>query len=906
MNSNSFIRNTAVAIAKANQLKDIENSIFVFPNRRAGLFFQRELSLALHNTPFFLPEVYDINHFAESLSSYRKADEIELLLYLHKAYRDTYNDVSQASLPLRSFVELGLKMLHDFDEIDKYLVDAHTLFLNVYQLNELTATVELTPEQQEAINRFCNIVNRNSKQEDESLDFHRKYASLWNHITLIYDRFNAILDEQKAAYEGKIYRDVCNNISDAVLPQKPIYFIGFNILTTSEEMLIHRFEQLNHATLIFDYNKLKRTTAKFDYHHDISDFDFNIPTSIHDYPSMTAGEQAENLNNILKNLITENSVQTIEQNTAIVLADESLLMPTLHSIPSDIKHLNITMGYPLSDTPIATFIASLIQFQVNIQTNRTGKQTIYHHYLMELLLHPYSHIICQQNNCVNSLISRIRKENILHIPLSELTECHPTLFLYAEDVFAYISPILDILDEHFLAQDNKNLDLEFIRQYRNRLTKLKNILIRTNTIVDRSELTILIRRITRNLKVQFRGEPLRGLQIMGLLECRLLDFDNIIFVGFNDQFVPGNGITDNTLIPYSLRKAYKLPSHEITNLIYSYNFYRMLHRCKSLHLIYNLSTSDNSKNEVSRFYHQLHYLKEQNIEHHTKAATLPHCCTPSTYFPEIEPIKEFSLSASSLKHFITCPLHFYYSKLLNIHEPEQIDETMQDSTFGSLLHKIMELYYKNTKKTSFDNICLEAYRDVCHHSYEAHGYDIIAFESAKTIARNIIRYDETQRAPFTVSDTEHHFKTQYKNLTLNGVIDRIDNDNSGTGSTWVIDYKTSGVNETPDINRMFNSEKAKNIDLETLQILFYCYALKKDYHHLNAQLYKAYSISKNSGFSPAINYSEIAPTFEPLLEKALDRLIECLDNPSLFKQHAANTENCKYCPFGNLCAKRNV
>lgn len=906
MNSNSFIRDTALAIAKSRPVKEIEESIFVFPNRRAGLFFQRELSLALHNTPFFVPEIYDINHFAESLSSYRKAEEIELLLYLHKAYRETYNDESKASLPLRSFVELGMKLLHDFDEIDKYLVDAHSLFLNIYQLSELTATIELTTEQQEAISRFCNIVNRNTNTEDDSLDFHRKYASLWNHITPIYDRFNTLLDENKAAYEGKIYREVCEQLPDERLPQKPIYFIGFNILTASEEALIHRFEQLGQATLVFDYNKLQRTAARFDYHHPIEDFRFEIPKEIHNYPSMTSGEQAENLQEVLDSLIKSSSAKAVEQNTAIVLADESMLVPALHSIPEEIEHLNVTMGYPLSDTQIATFVAAMIQYQCNIQTDRTGVQTIYHRHLMELLLHPYSRLICPKDE-LNRLIKTIRENNILHIPLSDLTSCNDALFSYSENIFAPISSLFDILDEHFMTQDSKSLDLEFIRQYRDRLTQLKTILERTKTAVDRSELTILIRRITRNLKVQFKGEPLKGLQIMGLLECRLLDFDNIIFVGFNDQFVPGSDLNDNTLIPYSLRKPYGLPSHEITNLIYAYNFYRMLHRCKTLHLIYNLATGDNSKNEVSRFHHQLRYLYDKAITSHSHETKLNATASPSTvYFPEIAPLAEFSLSASSLKHFITCPLRFYYGHLLKIKEPDQIDETMQDGTFGSLLHRIMELHYNDTKNTKLDDICLQAYRDVCHHSYDAHGYDIIAFESAKTMARHIIRYDETQRAPFTVEANESRFSTQYKCLTLTGIIDRIDNDKSPTGSTWVIDYKTSGSNEDYDITRMFDSSEAKTIDHETMQILFYCYALKDKYRHLNAQLYKVYSIAKDNALKPAINYSEVASEFEPLLEQTLDRLIESLHNPLLFRQHAANPDNCKYCPFGNLCTKRKV
>jgi len=909
MKKDSFIRQAALAIAENHPIKEIEDSLFVFPNRRAGLFFQRELSRAYKDTPIFLPEVYDINHFAESLSTLRKGDEIELLLYLHKAYRDTYNDACQASLPLRSFIELGMKLLHDFDEADKYLVDIHALFLNIYQLAELTASMELTEAQREAISRFCNIVNRqsdNTEDEDNVLDFHKRYASLWNHIAPIYDRFNALLDQNKVGYEGKIYREVCEVMSEDKLPHKPIYFIGFNILTASEEALIHRFEQIGNATLIFDYNALPRTTARFDYHHSIKDFKFEIPKeNIHDYPSMTSGEQAENLHDILQTLIKSSNARDVEHNTAIVLADESLLIPALHAIPADIRHLNVTMGYPLSDTPIATLVAALIQYQVNIQQDSDGTLSIYHRNLMELLLHPYFRLLCPPEK-VNELITTIRKNDTIRIKIDDLKNHHPAIFTYAQDIFAYLATILDILDNHFSEQEDDSLDLEFIRQYRKRLTLLDTILKRTNTTVERSELTILIRRITRNLKVQFQGEPLHGLQVMGLLECRLLDFDNIIFVGFNDQFVPGSDINDNTLIPYSLRKAYGLPSHEITNLIYAYNFYRMLHRCNSLHLVYNLATGENSKNEVSRFHHQLRYLYDRTIETHLRPATLAAPSAPSLYFPDTEPVETLKLSASGLKTFITCPLRFYYRYLVGITEPDQIDETMQDKTFGSLLHSIMEIHYNNPTET-LDNIALRAYQKVCHRSFEGKGYDIIAFESAKTMARNIIDYDKSKREPFTVAKTEHYFSLPYGMLQLNGVIDRIDNDNTPSGSTWVIDYKTSRPYEEPNFEMMFDPAETSDTDLEYMQLLFYCYVLArlpKAPSNLKAQLYKVYAISKEKALKSAIDYAAVAPTFEPLLEETLNRLTESLQNPQLFKQPAANTDNCKYCPFSDLCGRK--
>lgn len=906
MKNDSFINEVAQEIL--NQNIDLRDCNFIFPNRRAGLFFKKALAvLSAKDKPIFLPNVDDINHFVEGFSDLHRADEVLLLLWLLNCYNRIFPDKQQN---IHQFSEFGLKLIHDFDEIDKYLVDAEKLFANIDDLGNLTVDIDFTPEQRKALEDLFHIIIMPENGTDEkNLQFHQNFVSIWNKAFEIYKMFTETLREHKIGYEGLIFKDVCSR-KPSEIATKHTYFIGFNILTKSEEAVMQMFEHEGLAHFYFDYNKLHREGAKFNYSNSIRDFDFHIPAEITEYPSISAADQSKALNSILRDFLQNNDNSLIEQNTAIVLADEGLLSNVIDAIPDEIENLNVTMGVPLTETPIAMLMQSLMQMQVTATyAHSNGEWTFYHKHVMDVLTHPYLNMVVDKE-LISPVIMRINKDNMIRVPEGLLKEINSTIFSKCDSLFSYIFSILDILDGCNELIESE-IDSEFINQYRNKLTLLSTYAEETKTELLDSELITLMRKLSRSMKVQFKGEPLNGLQIMGLLESRLLDFDNVIYVGFNDQFIPGNSGMENSLIPYNLRIPYGLPSHEITNLIYAYNFYRGLHRCDQLHIIYNVATADTSKNEPSRFQKQLRYL--YNIDIKTVIPTPSNVGSLNIAFApykiadnELADLKNFHISPSSLKSFIKCPLKFYYEKVAGIREPGEVDELMKDNNVGSILHFVLEKYYSTPEK-NIDTLINNGFREVLKRSFSAKGYDVIVYGTVKKMAENVLEFDK-KRKPFTVTGTEQKFEAVIDGIKIKGVIDRIDNDED---FTRVIDYKTSVPKKNYNFDNIFDADKIDTIDEEVMQVLTYCYCLSRMPGFKNLKLkpllYNTYLIAKNDqkdciDGSKVINcYDDIKDDFEPKLEAKVNELKEAMDDMTKFFVRATKSDHCTFCKFNNLC-----
>lgn len=909
MKSNSFINEVAQNIL--DQKIDLRECNFIFPNRRAGFFFKKALAqLSKDGKPIFLPYVDDINHFVEGFSDMHRADEVLLLLWLLNCYNQIFPDKPQN---IHQFSEFGLKLIHDFDEIDKYLVDAKKLFANIDDLGNLSVDFDFTPEQRSALEGLFHIIMPQDGTDDKNLKFHQNFVSIWNKAYDLYSLYTETLRKNNIGYEGLIFRDVCSRKSEEIAT-KHTYFIGFNILTASEEAVMQMFEREGFAHYYFDYNKLDRKGAKFNYSNSIRDFDFNIPSKIIEYPRMSAAEQASSLNQILKDLLKKNK-NMIEENTAVVLADEGLLSNVIDAIPDEVDKFNVTMGVPLTETPISMLIQSLMQMQVTASYDHSnGKWTFYHKHVMDVLTHPYFNMIADKNK-ISAAIMKINKKNMIRVSESILKDINSDVFCKCDSLFSYLFSFLDLLDGCTELMESE-IDSEFVNQYRNKLSLLSSYADATGIKILDSELITLMRKLSRSMKVQFKGEPLKGLQIMGLLESRLLDFDNIIFVGFNDQFIPGNSNMENSLIPYNLRIPYGLPSHEITNLIYAYNFYRSLHRCNELHIIHNVATADTSKNEPSRFQKQLKFLYNADIITESASSNIGSLGTNFAPYriadDELEGMKDFHISPSSLKSFIKCPLKFYYEKVAGIREPDEVNEVMKDNNVGSLLHYVLEKYYTTAQK-NIEYLINEAFVNVLYRSYSGKGYDVIVFGSVKKMAENVINYDK-KRKPFSNVIAELKYEAMIDDIKISGVIDRIDDDDE---FTRVIDYKTSvpsslnGRVLTYNFDDMFDGNKINTINEEVMQVLTYCYCLSKSEKFKNRKLkpllYNTYLIAKGDqkdcidGPTVINCYDDVKNDFETRLENKIKDLKDALTDNSKFFVRATKEEHCTYCSFRNLC-----
>ena len=886
-----------IAKIYAEKLTPTAQLLFVFPNRRAGLFFRKEL-LSLVKKPIFSPNITDINSLAATLSPLQKANDIELLFALYESYVHVRSQHTTEIESIDTFVPFGTTLLGDFNEIDKYLIDTKLLFSNIADLKTLNDQSQFLSKQQiEALNSFWGNVQN---EHNENLSFNHQFISLWDDLCDIYTHFTETLIAKGIGYDGLIYRTAIENLltpNPKFSTPDSIIFIGFNSLTTSEYRIFKHFQQLGIADFYFDYptcyntpSPFASTVAKY-YERNLKEFpscytyaqptEPHIPNiSLHSTPSAT------NQINVACSLLATNTSLQTPNSTAILLADESLMPSLIQQLPNSIQKINITMGYPLSITPIATLINHILTLQTEITNNREGIAQFYYKPLISILSHSNIQNIYPTSSA--KIIDQITRANYIRITAQELhniinklnaddkeKQFFITLFTPHTTTNELIDYLSDII--HQLSQFNFNIstETEFLYQYQQVIHQLKTLISSNSNLVTPNLLRMLIMRLTSSLKVQFKGEPIEGMQIMGLLESRLLDFENIILIGFNDQKVPGNKSV-NSIIPYNLRRAYNLPTHEISDAIQAYNFYRTLYHTQNIHLIYD-SRNEGAQNEISRYFYQLQYLLNAPIQQYNYQLQIQNTNNETSQNSQLTINKtseiidklniyktsNSSLSASCLKDYIACPLRFYFSTITSIKSPNEIKETGESSLLGRIYHKAMELYYnqytipQQLKKQEITQLIHRAFIEegtTSNKQVQITGFNSLIFNLVyqfvdDTIKFDIKRYEQDQ---FSKVQSEVEINFFYNQIHFKGYIDRIDHTNDTIN---IIDYKTTTSKTKKDINilDLFTShESAYN---ELFQIILYCYI----YNHIlktttsscqttqiRPLLYKTYELSKSN------------------------------------------------------------
>lgn len=878
--------------------------LFVFPNRRAGLFFRKEYcSAATHAT--FAPNVTDINRLCQQLTRLQTANDIELLMRLYESYRYVYSSQHAGEvaemMTFDEFVSQGTMLLADFDEVDKYLVKAEELFCNIKDLNELTISPNYFSESQiEAIQSFWR--HTFVREEDEKLSFKRQFTSFWGMLYPIYTHFRGKLAEEGLGYMGMMYRDVVKNRlreGEAVLPYKRIVFVGFNMLTASEYAIFSYFKKRGIADFYFDYptqydgqSPFASTVAAL-YADNLRSFPslyrYDQPTEVRCadmdiYRVSSASEQSRIAAREVHRIYTENGgdAEGLAASTAILLADEGLLTGVLQSLPAYVKELNVTMGYPLAQSPIANLISNLIGLQTEY-----GNQSFYHKPLINILTHPY---VQHHFRAVSTAMLRhITRYNYIRITAAALHEyirstdgvgdeekeffvemLSPQLNTGA--MFAYLHRMLDRFMELSDAgggdDRSHSFEVEYVVQYRSYLGQLEQIVSKSGIEVGMSTFSMLINRLTANLKVQFAGEPLQGLQVMGMLESRLLDFDNLILLGFNDVNIPGTRL-NRSVIPYSLRRGYGLPTYENSDAIQAYNFYRTVYRARHITVVSVASGNDNAA-EISRYYHQIRHLLPVvvpgvRIREHSSAVRLPEG-VDEEYAISIEKTDEImaemeryrstaALSASRLKDYIACPLKFYMKSVLHVNEVDEVQEHNNAPLLGLVFHKAMELYYDMPGYATVDRgmikgLVTRAFEALKERKrgLEITGFNHLIFNVACNFVEVALRYD-AGRPHFTYMASEETVTSEIDGVNLNAIIDRTDR--SDDGMINIIDYKTTRQSPAGKCLLMNLINSANSADHEIFQILLYCYIYRRNRNCeagvLRPNIYNLYSLSRMVG-----------------------------------------------------------
>ncbi len=937
---------------------DISELCIVLPNRRSGLFLKTHFANNLKKT-FWSPEIYATEDFVALLAELEIADSTTLLFELY----ETVKSVSKTEVDsFDEFSKWGQILLSDLNEIDSYLVNGSQLFGNLKDIKELEAW---------------------SLNSDEGLtDFQKQYLSFWQSLGAYYFDFNKRLLDKHQAYQGLAYKMVASTIEERINkhPWKKIIFAGFNALNKAEEQIIEKLLDIGKAEIIWDtdsyyINDTKQEAGKFIRKYDNygnfkktpdknNVFEENLLST--EKKQITIIGAAKNVAQakVAGNLVADFQKQNASlQNTALVLADENLLFPVLHSLPENIEDINVTMGYPLKNTPIAGYFDLVFNLHTNAIKLSQGKEkySFYHKDLLKLLSHPFSNILIfdkKQYNSVKPVIKAIQDGNIVFAAFSTLekiiTEKQEATFEILRPLFkhwhtpadaiACVHYLIDTLKNAIVAQqgssskNSASLELEYLFAF-TKITKRIQALMHDypSSIGDIKTLQNILKQIVRGTTLPFYGEPLMGLQVMGMLETRTLDFENIILLSCNEDILP-SGKTMNSFIPFELKRHFGLPTYNDKDAIFAYHFYRLLQRAKNIYLLYNTESDALGSGEKSRFLTQLLYelpkVNKQvviveklvnipvNVDNTGNIINIPK--TPAV-IEKLNAKAAKGFSPSLLNTYRNCSLQFYFQAIAGLKEAEVVEETIGADTLGNVIHEVLETLYKpfigkkinvadiKELKKQVETLAIGVFEREYGKTEISYGKNLLTIKVALRFLNNFLNSEikvigkyEQEGKPLIIKNLEQKLEATLtindQQIKLHGNADRID----GVGSlTRIIDYKT-GIAE----NKELKVENWSNIQTDStlaksFQLLMYAWMYQKTnpaiidnlvsgiitFRELSAGL-KTVKINNND----LLNVSVLSK-FEEQLENILSEIF----NPQIEFKQTSDFNNCEYCAFKGIC-----
>ncbi|MGH1385022.1 PD-(D/E)XK nuclease family protein [Kordia sp.] len=816
----SFLSHVVNYILENNT--NISNITLVLPSKRAGVFLKHELSQQIQQTSF-APNILSIEELVEEISGYTSVSNTELLFEFYTVYKElTPKDAQE---PFDSFSKWAQILLQDFNEIDRYLISQKDIF------NYLGAIQE--------INHWS--------LEKEPTTLVKNYLTFWNKLQEYYDALTEKITQKGIAYQGLVYREAVDSLEFYLQKNedKKHYFIGFNALNTAEEKIIQEFLEVGLAEILWDTDHiffddpehdaslfLRRHRYEWNYFekHNFSwiadNFSANKNIEIIGVPKNVT--QAKYIGEILETLQQED--ETL-QDVAVVLGDEQLLIPCLNSLPQEIERLNITMGFPLKDIPLATTFNNLYLLQEHHRND-----TFYYKNIINVLsdtnLRPLFQL--KDKNLAADIIQYIQSNNIIYVSTEVIVERFPKnvqeiaklLFTYWNDkpklaiqncvtlIRSLKAKLVENREQHLLA-------LEYLYRFNEVFNQLQLLTKQHNYITDIKSLLALYKEIISTETLDFKGEPLQGLQLMGMLETRVLDFKTVILSSVNEGILP-SGKSNNSFIPFDLKKQFNLPTYKEKDAIYTYHFYRLLHRAENVYLLYNTEADGLNGGERSRFLMQLetYAMPNHTVTQNVVIPKVPkieyqlqEVQKETTMLKRIKDIANKGFSPSALTSYIRNPIDFYYQKILGINEYEAVEETVAANTLGTVVHDTLELLYKPFEgkivttediKAMFkdvEEIVVENFKKAYGEGNIRRGKNLIIFNVAKRYVTNFLQQElQTLKSGKTlrILQIEQTLKAKVEipeldfPVYIGGKVDRVD---ELDGVMRIIDYKTGKVSQ---------------------------------------------------------------------------------------------------------------
>ena len=941
---------------------EVSRLAFVFPNRRTGLFFQKYLS-EVADTPLFSPTILTINDLFIQLSGKQSADRISMLFILY----DIYIRQSGSTETFDEFLYWGEMLLNDFDDIDKYMANARMLFSNVTDLREIENDFDfLSDEQIAAIRSFWSSFYPRGDTPNQ-----QQFLAVWQVLYDLYEEFRATLAAEGKGYEGMIFREVVESMERGESPDLPyeqIVFVGLNALSVSEERFLAQLQKREIADFYWDYVSDKVTDpdnkASYFVSRNLKSFpssmklppEEKVKTEIEVIGIPSGIGQAKHVYTLLSDWCKEAEMSSEEAlRTAVILPDEHLLIPVLNAIPEQIRRINVTMGYPLAGTPVASLIEYILALQKNVRYIDRNP-LFYFRDVLPVLNHRY--ILSTSPEIISSLVKEITENNKIYISHTELekTPLLEILFTPVTGVEAFSDYLIKVLEElnkvmsalsdeeeEDAPQRTNDLEQEFIFHYFTTVNRMKEVMKDARIEMKIDTFFRLLKRVTDTITIPFHCEPLSGLQIMGVLETRALDFDRLIILSMNEGIFPQRKAA-NSFIPYNLRRGFGLPTYEHQDSVWAYHFYRLIERASHVSLLYDTRSNGLQTGEVSRFVHQLHYHYEVPMRDKLVVYNVSSSKTPPLAVPKREDIMRRldayrkggskAISASAINTYLDCPLKFYFSVVEGIREEEEVSETIESDVFGSILHKVMEELYKPFQGKMVTVDLLKAIRKdtalltgAIARAFASEffktevvrsltGQNYLIGEMIRKYVEKILERDG-KLTPFVYIESERKINglislSDHSEIRLKGFIDRVD---EVLDAIRIIDYKSgSGTTTFSSIESLFNKEE-KDRAKAVMQVFMYCW------------MYAHFTENKGKTIQPGIYYvrSLFSDPFDPSVYHRIERgksekvedfsgyaqafeegLRGCLDeifNPEIPFTQTPTGKACSYCPFKGICGK---
>ncbi len=987
-----FLRQVA-RVYLENEGEALMDYCFVFPTKRAGVFFRHYLISLSQGRPLILPAIGTFGDITAEFSTLSEASRLDQLFTLYNEYRALSNDIADFD----RFLFWGEMILSDFNDVDRDLVDPAKLFVNLKRYREVSANY-LTDEQKEILSRYWGEQFETTSPDqfwnhlhyDSPTELEQKFLKLWEVLDPLYDRFTAALRSRGTGTSGMIIREAVNRLRTlpgSALRHKRYIFVGFNVLSLSDIRILENLKTRGVADFYWDMpapvfdapgNRaarfLRRNAACFPSRYDLGAEQHGVPEiTITGIPSGTG--QAKAAGRQLEQWIADGAIPDTSNaiSTAIVLPDEGMLIPVIHAVPPQFSELNVTMGLPLRSTSFASFIGAVVSMHLRAHRSDSEGWQFFFEDVKTLLSHPLLRRI-DRAGC-DALMHRITDRRLYMVPASVAAELAPGLrFVFTpisdnnspEQVYAYFHSLLSTLLEAIAPVDEaddsdepqrvvSDVEAYYIECYLRALDDLRAAIGRHSMAMRDITFIQLLQRAIGGASVNLTGQPLAGLQVMGVLETRALDFDNIILLSMNERIFPRKQYR-RSFIPDNLRRSYGMATTEHQESIYAYYFYRLISRASRVTLLYDARNSGGRSSEVSRYISQLLYLfPSVNAVHRLDSFEIGIPEEPEIIVhksPEtLRRLELFrtpggkSLSASSINDYINCPLSFYLKRICGLNLDEEVIDYMDSATYGSILHEVAEKIYMNLRgdatyvkvtadmleRVLKDSVALDRLiTGVVNHRFNRRDEgDLTELTGEAKVLGKVMRHfitlmlrEEMKSTPFDFIDGEHRVENSFEvrpglNINILQYIDRIDRvypegryGETTQGTIRIVDYKT-GSDQTSfsgmdDLFDNTSSSRRKAI----LQLLFYCnaYARKIKYTGpMQPMIYRFATIS-TKGLTP-LSYDRNALTDyrkinKEFLERFADVVAEIFDPETPFIQ-APDDHNCRFCSFKDICRRGN-